>query len=200
MSDFPMTHDENDDPPLAPVAGTLQQGDECCPSCGRMRWPLPDVRETIRRYGLGEDSRIFMLLDDQPDSAGHYANLEDHREVLAQRDALRATVAQLRSELAHQSALWQTALGHAAEQQAEVERLQSQLVHDAAVTLEQHCAQVAEIERQRDALADALQGLQAWIAGSNILRSRPSLMKARAEADAAPRLVGRLPEVPDGRP
>lgn len=45
-----------------------------------------------------------------------------------QRDALAAEVERLRTELQHQSALWQTALGHAAQQDAEIKGLRAAII------------------------------------------------------------------------
>lgn len=103
-------------------------------------------------------------------------------DLLRERDALREENERLKSELEHQSALWQTALGHAAEQQAEVERLraENETVENAVRT------RIAGLERQRDALADAL---EAFIPAGCTCSDNDCLT-----ARAALRLAGRLPE------
>lgn len=113
----------------------------------------------VRRYGLNTAGRIFMLDDDQPDEIAYFANLEDHRRLLAE-------IERLRSELTQQSALWQTALGHAAEQDKEIK----------------------DLREQRAALADALSDLLRETAA---LDGHPPIGRARAVGHEALPKAGR---------
>jgi hypothetical protein len=56
---------------------------------------VEQAARAIRRYGLNTAGRIFMLGDEQPDSLAHFANLEDHRELLAEVERLRTESAGL---------------------------------------------------------------------------------------------------------
>jgi len=44
----------------------------------------------LRRYGLNTSGKIFMLDNDQPDSAGYFVNLNDHRDLV--RELVRLLV------------------------------------------------------------------------------------------------------------
>lgn len=93
-----------------------------CVDCGAFENPAPRSLRDRRLAGISE-----MLLA-----------ASEHEEAPAEVERLRA-------DLRHQAALWQTALGHAAEQDAEIKSL---------------TGEVKALREQRDALADALESIR----------------------------------------